>query len=111
MNKIIEFEINKINEDEYNWAFSSFENKIIKEGFESEFERDVDWASIFVTDENTRLEYCVSKRVGKHDPTLYINLKDVNKIFTVSKEEAEDIKEIFEEVNFRYDDFEEFLED
>ena len=37
-------------------------------------------------------------------------LADVNKIFTVSKEEAEDIKEILEEINFRYNDFEEFLD-
>lgn len=111
MNKIIEFRIDKISEDNYTWAFSSFENKIIKEGFEFEFERDVDWGSIFVTDENTRLEYCFSKRVGKHSPTLYINLKDVNKTIAVSKEEADDIKEILEEVNFRYNDFEEFLED
>lgn len=110
MNKIIEFKIKKINKDEYNWAFYNFENKVIKEGFEFEFERDVDWAYIFVTEGNTRLEYCVSERVGKHDPTLYINLKDVNKIFTVSKEEAEDIKEILEEINFRYNDFEEFLD-
>ena len=111
MNKIIEFRINKINEDNYTWTFSSFEEKVIKEGFEFEFERDVDWGGIFITDGNTKLEYCFSKRVGKHSPTLYLNLKDINKIFAVSEEEAEDIKEIFEEVNFRYDDFEEFLED
>jgi len=98
MNKIIEF---KIDEDNYTWSFSSFENKVIKEGFEFEFERDVDWAYISVTEGNTRLEYCVSKRVRKHSPKLYINLKDINKIFTVSKEEADDIKEILEEVNFR----------
>lgn len=111
MNKIIEFRIDKISEDTYTWAFSSFENKIIKEGFEFEFERDVDFGSIFVTDGNTRLEYFFSKRVGKHSPTLYLNLKDVNKIFKISKEEGDDIKEILEEVNFRYNDFEEFLED
>lgn len=111
MNKIIEFRINKINENKYTWAFYNFENKVIKESFEFEFERNVDWGSMFVTEGNTRLEYCISKRVGKHDPTFYLNLKDINKIFTVSKEEADDIKEILEEVNFRYNDFEEFLED
>lgn len=110
MNKIIEFKIKKINEDEYNWAFSSFEEKVIKEGFEFEYEREVDSGGIFVTNENTRLEYYVNKEFGKHSPTLYLNLKDINKIFTVSKEEADDIKEIFEEVNFRYNDFEEFLD-
>lgn len=110
MNKIIEFKVEKIGES-YTWSFHNFEKRIVKKGFEFEYEREVDWGGVFVTNENTRLEYSVSKRVGKHDPTLYINLKDVNKIFTVSKEEAEDIKEIFEEVNFRYDDFEEFLED
>ena len=110
MNKIIKFRINKISKDNYTWAFSSFENKVIKEGFEFEFERDADWASISVTDGNTKLEYYVNKEFGKHSPTLYLNLDDVNKIFTVSKEEAEDIKEILEEINFRYNDFEEFLD-
>jgi|GEM_PF-2451546 hypothetical protein len=108
MNKIIEFKIKKINEDEYNWAFSSFEEKVIKEGFEFEYEREVDSGGIFVTNENTRLEYYVNEG-EKYSPTLYLNLKDVDKNFTASKEEVEDIKDILEEINFRYNDFEEFL--
>ena len=109
MNRIIEFKIEKIGES-YNWSFQNFEKRVIKEGFEFEYEREIDWGGILVTNENTRLEYYVDNEVGKHSPTLYLNLSDVDKIFTVSEEEAEDIKDILEEVNFRYNDFEEFLD-
>ena len=109
MNKIIEFKIEKIGE-KYNWSFQNFERRVVKQGFEFEFERETDWGGIFITNENTRLEYYVDNEVGKHSPILFLNLKDKNKIFTVSEKEAEDIKEILEEVNFRYNDFEKFLD-
>lgn len=109
MNKIIEFKVKKIGES-YNWSFHNFEKRVVKKGFEFEYEREIDWGGIFITSKNTRLEYSVDKRVGKHSPTLYLNLNDVNKNFTASKEEAEDITDIFEKVNFRFNDFEEFLD-
>lgn len=109
MEKIIEFKLEET-DGKYNWSFQNFEKRLIKQGFEFEFERETDWGSIFITNENTRLEYSVNQRVGKHSPTLYINLNDVDKIFSVSEEEAEDIKDILDEVNYRYNDFEEFFD-
>lgn len=96
MKKIIDFEIIELNEDFNEWYFRNYDERILKDGFIMEFEIDSDWACALVSKEDTKLQY------EEFSPTLFLNLNDVNKKIRILKKDTEILKEILDEINWKY---------
>ena len=98
MEKIIEFEIIDLNENYSMWFFTGYNKKIFKKGFIMEMETDNSYDYVSLTDDATRIDY-----VNEEDSfTLYLNLRDVNRMLVISKKDIEILRNFLDEINWRY---------